>query len=49
MLEITCCYIVLHLNLKQLRFTGEQSHQNVIESFAMSCDVQSYQDLKHEP
>ena len=23
MLEITCCYIILHLNLKSLGFTGE--------------------------
>ena len=36
-LKITCCYIILHLNLKRLRFTGEsmtqqtrQSHANVI-------------------
>ena len=37
MLEITCFYIMLHLNLKQLGFTGEtmtqwtcQLHANVI-------------------
>ena len=37
MLEITCCYVILHLNLKQLGFTGEpvtqrtrQSRMNVI-------------------
>ena len=36
-LEITCFYVILHLNLKQLGFTGEtvtqwthQSHANVI-------------------
>ena len=27
MLEITCFYIILHLNLKQLGFTGEPVHQ----------------------
>ena len=37
MLKITCCYIILHLNLKRLGFTGEpvtrwtrQSRDNVI-------------------
>ena len=37
MLEITCCYTILHLNLKRLGFTGEpvtrrtrQSHMNMI-------------------
>ena len=36
-LKITCCYIILHLNLKRLGITGEsmtqrtrQSHANVI-------------------
>ena len=26
-----------------------ESRWNVIESFAMSCPIQSYQDSKHEP
>ena len=37
MLKVTCCYVILHLNLKRLGFTGEpmtrrtrQSHSIVI-------------------
>ena len=59
---LTCFLFVLHLNFKQLIFSGEpktqcthqfhakiESHGNVKESFAMSCHVQSYQDLEFEP
>ena len=62
MLKITSSYIILHLNLKRLRFTGEtrdlmdmsvlcerESRRNIIESFATSCHIQLYQDLKREP
>ena len=32
MLEITCCYIILHLNLKQLGFTGDPMTQSTCQS-----------------
>ena len=32
MLEITCCYIILHLNLKQLGFTGDPMTQSTWQS-----------------
>ena len=34
MLEITCCYIILHLNLKRLGFTGEPMYQRPRQSRA---------------
>ena len=58
-LEITYCHVILHVNLKQLGFTGEpvtrrtrQSRENEKEcvvTSSTSFHVRSYQDSKREP
>ena len=35
MLEITCCYVILHLNLKRFIFTGEPMTQRTCQSHKM--------------
>ena len=57
MLEITCCYVILHLNLKRIGFTGEPVTQRTRQSLvknsskrhATSCYVESYHDSRHNP